>query len=94
MSVTIKDIKRQFLTAEKVEQFRSMQLFIAYFPKGRVLISYYTPVGYYSYINGWSITTKKYSRSTSRQITMFSRDSAVTRISQEKLEIALECFGI
>lgn len=84
---TLSDIKKLY-PDYRVSQIGSKQLFIVH--KGApLLLSYYTTIGIR--LDGvWNITTKRYSRTTTKQITQFSNDRTanrtVVRITQEELE--------
>lgn len=80
-----------------VKQVGSKQLFIvdAYAPKNRinarVLVSYYTIIGIFDGMK-WRITTKKYSPTTSKQITQFHRETPfdIVRIDEDELQALLD----
>jgi hypothetical protein len=85
MSITISDIKRYYPEAKEVKQIDSMQLFIVVYSRYSLLVSYTTMIGIWTLKNPtWLLTVKKYSRSTSRQMTRFSRYYSNTRISQDE----------
>ena len=68
---TLTDIKKLYPN-DKVTQVRSIQLFVVH--KGNpLLVSYRTVIGV-RIGDTWYITTKKYSVSTSRQITEFRNE--------------------
>lgn len=72
--VTVKDIRARFnLRGEvNIKQIGSKQLFIVDCPiNGRLLISYYTVVGYFN--DKWYLTKYKYSLTTSKQLNQFAR---------------------
>lgn len=56
------------INIEEVKQVGSKQLFIV---KGRELYSYWTKVGYLEDAT-WFLTTKKYTKTTSKQLTQFA----------------------
>jgi hypothetical protein len=87
MSVTKKDIQARF--GGEVEQVGSKQLFIVTYPTYRLLISYYTIIGYRSEVT-WLLTTKKYSRTTSKQLSQFSYRKTIGWVEQEHLEELIE----
>ena len=90
MSVTKKNISSIFgVPLSAVKQVGAKQLFIIYIPDGGyrlILVSYKTIIGYHD-SDGWYITTKKYSHTTSRQITAFSRGrlGKIKRIDNDTL---------
>jgi hypothetical protein len=74
--VTKKDIRARFnLRGEvNIKQVSSKQLFIVDCPiNGRLLLSYYTVVGYFN--DRWYLTKYKYSQTTSRQLTQFANST-------------------
>lgn len=76
MGVTKRDIQARF--GGKVEQVGYKQLFIVTQPDRQLLISYKTIVGYkYPANNVWLLTRAKYSPTTSKQLTQFSRGKVV-----------------
>jgi len=93
MAVTKEQVKAQF--GGTVEQVGSKQLFIVTYPSYRILVSYYTIVGYKA-SGCWLLTTAKYSKTTSRQLTQFAWDKTVSWIEQEHLEelIQVDCLGL
>jgi hypothetical protein len=82
MSVTKRDIQDRF--GGEVEQVGSKQLFVVTYPDYRLLVSYYTIVGFRSQ-GAWLLTTAKYSKTTSKQLTQFSRDKLIGWLEQEHL---------
>lgn len=70
--VTKKDIMTRFdLRESQVSQVGSKQLFIVdTIHNGRLLVSYYTVVGYFN--DKWYLTRYKYSKTTSKQLTQFA----------------------
>lgn len=91
MKVTKKDISAIFgVSPGAIKQVGSKQLFLAYVYTDevgyqKILISYRTIIGVYDEM--WHITTKKYSRTTSYQITAFSRGKwgKVKRVDNDTL---------
>ncbi|MFA5670243.1 MAG: hypothetical protein WC967_13455 [Balneolaceae bacterium] len=76
MAITKTTIKSRFPNAERIEQVKSKQLFIVYYVNFSLLVSYTTVIGYKehgSLDNKWNITNRKYSQSTSRQVTYFHK---------------------
>lgn len=79
MKVTKKDISNIFgVSPAAIEQIGAKQLFIVDISNGEIgyrhiLVSYRTIIGFHD-SEFWYITTKKYSRTTSSQITAFSRN--------------------
>jgi len=82
MPVTIKDIKHFFSLAD-VEQVKSMQLFIV---NNNILVSYRTIIGILDNNDCWHITNKKYSSSTSKQITIFKRSNYHVIVDDEVVD--------
>lgn len=78
--------------ANHVKQIKSKNLYVAEYDSYKLLISYNTIIGI---LQGetWQVTTKKYSTTTSRQITDFSCDHTVTRIEQALLDDMLKSVG-
>ena len=78
MNVTKKTISAIFgVPLSSIEQIGAKQLFIVNISNGeigyrKILVSYRTIIGFFD-SEFWHITTKKYSRTTSSQITAFSR---------------------
>jgi len=83
MSVTKRDIQNRF--GGEVNQVASKQLFVVTFPTYQLLVSYLTIVGYRS-DKTWLLTKAKYSSTTSKQLTQFSRHKTIVWIEQEHLE--------
>ena len=72
--ITIKDIQARFsLRKSQVSQIGSKQLFIVDTYNGRLLLSYYTVVGYFN--DKWYLTKYKYSVTTSKQLSQFARST-------------------
>lgn len=92
MSVTKRNISAIFgVSLAAIEQVGARQLFMAYIYTEelgyqKILISYRTVIGVYDG-DIWHITTKKYSHTTSRQITSFSssRWNKIKRIDNDTL---------
>lgn len=79
--VTIKDIKAIWPDAD-VQQVASKQLFIVQLTNIRILVSYKTIVGKYTYSPDhgyyvWLLSRYKYSSTTSKQLSQFSRGQDV-----------------
>jgi len=74
--VTKKDIKDRFsLRDSQVSQIGNKQLYIVdTCHNGRLLLSYYTVVGYFN--DNWYLTRHKYSQTTSRQLSQFARSTS------------------
>ena len=78
MTYRIKPVTRQNVAntfgvpLDSVKQCDSMQLFIVKRSFGTVLVSYYTTVGILK-DGTWYLTTQRYSVTTSKQLTRFSR---------------------
>jgi hypothetical protein len=74
MSKYIKSLRELFPSAINIEQIGSKQIAIVIQPEGLTeLYSYSTKVGIFK--EGiWYLTTAKYSHTTSRQLTEFSRN--------------------
>lgn len=99
MNVTTKTISAIFgvpLTA--IKQIGSKQLFVVNVSNGdigykHILVSYRTIIGYNDN-EFWYITTKKYSQTTSKQITTFSRNrwDRIKRVENEELIALLPDF--
>jgi hypothetical protein len=87
MSVTKKDIQSRF--GGEVSQVGHKQLFVALFPAYQLLISYLTIVGY-CFEGTWLLTTKKYSHTTSKQLSQFSYRKTVVWIDEVHLEELIE----
>lgn len=87
MGVTKRDIQARF--NGEVEQMGRKQLFIVRFSTYKLLVSYYTIVGYRSQ-GSWLLTTAKYSSTTSKQLTQFSHSKTIGWIEQEHLEELIE----
>ena len=72
--VTKKSIANKFSPCT-VEQLGSKQLFIVDKGSYCLLVSYYTAIGYrLAGDNCWTLTAQKYSATTSKQTTWFSRN--------------------
>lgn len=75
-NVEVKDIMISFnVSRDKIKQVNTMQLFIvdtSYL--GRLLVSYKTAIGIFHNLT-WYITTEKFSTTTSKQVTIFSRST-------------------
>ena len=89
MPVTKKDISAIFnVPTANITQVGSKQMFKVTSVKDKCffLLSYRTIIGIY-HDNIWKITTKKYSSTTSRQITAFShsRGDRIKRVDNEEL---------
>lgn len=92
MNVTKKDISAIFgVPLSAIEQVGAKQLFIVNISNGdigyrHILVSYRTIIGYNDN-EFWYITTKKYSRTTSSQITSFSssRWGRIKRVDNDTL---------
>lgn len=92
MKVTKESISAIFgVPLSAIEQVGSKQLFIVNISSGdigyrHILVSYRTIIGYNDN-EFWYITTKKYSRTTSSQITAFSRNRSgrIKYIENEEL---------
>ena len=92
MNVTKKDISTIFgVPLSAIEQVGRKQLFVVNISSGdigyrHILISYRTIIGFHD-SEFWYITTRKYSRTTSCQITEFSRNrrDRIKYISNEEL---------
>ena len=89
MPVTKKDIANIFnVPTTDITQIGSKQMFKVLSVKDKCLflVSYRTIIGIY-HDNIWKITTKKYSITTTQQITAFSRGKwgRISRISNEEL---------
>ena len=105
MNVSVKEIANQFgATKEEITQIGSKQLFIVQCNKHYdsvtrryyrcpVLVSYKTIVGFFHTAdNEWKLTSKTYSRTTSKQLTQFSSVSSgrkVSRVSEAQFETLL-----
>jgi len=83
MSVTKKDVLRQYPDALNVSQVDSMQLFVITFSKYELLQSYYTVVGVKT--DKWYLTTEKYSVSTTRQMNKFAKYNICVRVESKEL---------
>ena len=92
MNVTKKDISAIFgVSLAAIEQINNKQLFMVYIYTDelgyqKILISYRTIIGVYD-DEMWHITTKKYSQTTSSQITSFSssRWGRIKRVNNDTL---------
>lgn len=95
-NVTIKDIMIGFnVKRDKVKQFNSCQLFIVdtnYL--GRILVSYKTTIGVFHNLT-WYITKEKFSPTTSKQITIFSRATPfeVVRLDADTFQDMLDAVS-
>ena len=91
--VTKQDITERF-NAASVTQIGSKQLFIAQLQNNvTVLISYYTIVGF-ERSGIWYVTDRKYSVTTSRQITQFSRNNRVHKLTENDFNSQLQLLGV
>jgi hypothetical protein len=74
--VTKKDVMARFsLRDSQVRQIGAKQLFVIdTIHNGRLLISYYTVVGYFN--DKWYLTKYKYSQTTSKQLTQFANNTS------------------
>ena len=94
--VQVKDIQLAFnVSRNMVKQVNSMQLFIvdtSYL--GRILVSYKTTIGAF-HNSVWYITTEKFSSTTSKQITVFSRLTPfeVERVDAETFNRLLDAIS-
>lgn len=92
-NVAIKDIMISFnVPRSNVKQVNTMQLFIvdtSYL--GRLLISYKTTIGIFHNLT-WYITREKFSTTTSKQITIFSRSTPfeVVRLDSDSFQDMLD----
>lgn len=92
MSVTKRNISAIFgVPLSAIKQIGSKQLFVVNISSGdigyrHILVSYRTIIGYNDN-EFWYITTRKYSQTTSRQITAFSRNrwDRIKRVENEEL---------
>lgn len=92
MKVTKKDISAIFgVPLSAIKQVGAKQLFIINVSNGdigyrHILVSYRTIIGFHD-SEFWYITTKKYSQTTSCQITAFSRGrwDRIKRVENEEL---------
>lgn len=99
MKVTKKDISAIFgVPLSAIEQVGSKQLFVVNIASGdigyrHILVSYRTIIGFHD-SEFWHITTKKYSRTTSRQIIAFSsnRWGRIKYVENEELVNLLPDF--
>jgi hypothetical protein len=82
MSLTVKDTK-YFFNSDNVEQVKSMQLFIV---NNNILVSYKTVIGILDNNDCWYITNRKYSKTTSRQITVFKRSNYHVIVDDEVID--------
>ena len=69
--ITTRDIKTLF-NSDNVDQIASMQLFIVNY---NLLVSYKTIIGVIDRNDCWHITSRKYSKPTSKQTTVFKRNN-------------------
>lgn len=106
---TRKDIANQFgLPLNAVEQIGSKQLFkvdCSSYPNsydsysrkyysGNLLTSYRTIVGiYHTADSEWKLTSKKYSVTTTRQLSDFSKTHKVCRVTEEEFNELLAVVG-
>ena len=89
MKVTIETIKDNFPSATKINQIGAKQLFTCTINGCNYLISYKTVVGIIV-DDVWMLTPHKHSRTTSKQLTVFSYDNPVKIASvKEWMEISL-----
>lgn len=93
--VTKQNIIDHFGAAE-VEQVGSKQLFIVTLQNNvTVLISYYTIVGFYSpAADVWYVTDRKYSQTTSCQLTAFARNKRVHKLPEDDFNSQLKLLGV
>ena len=71
------------ISVEQVEQHGSKQLFTIQYRGTRCLVSYYTIVGVYRH-GTWYVTRHKYSVTTSKQVSQWSRGiSSIVYIEDE-----------
>lgn len=92
-NVEVKDIMLSFnVSRDKVKQVNTMQLFLVDTSNlGRVLISYKTIIGVF-YNLTWFITKEKFSTTTSKQITIFTRSTPfdVVRLDSDTFQDMLD----
>ena len=99
MKVTKESISVIFgVPLSAIKQIGSKQLFVVNVSNGEIgyrhiLVSYRTIIGYND-SEFWYLTTKKYSRTTSRQISAFSRNrwDRIKRVENEELVALLPDF--
>lgn len=79
--ITCQNIANEFgIDINNVTQIDSKHLFIVELSNGKTaLVSYYTIVGYYVF-GTWYITSKKYSATTSRQLSKFASGRTVIKV--------------
>lgn len=80
--ITLKQTRANFPHYTKHEQIGSMQLFVCSQPADStkpqaILVSYRTIVGFKDSTGVWTITTRRYSVTTTKQIRQFSRGKPV-----------------
>ena len=82
--------------ATNVTQIGSKQLFTAQLRHDvTVLISYYTIVGFYSpAADVWYVTDRKYSQTTSCQLTAFARNKRVHKLTENDFNSQLKLLGV
>ena len=106
---TRKDIANQFgLPLDAIEQIGSKQLFIvdcSSYPNSfdsysrkyysvSLLVSYKTIVGiYHTADSGWKLTSKKYSVTTTRQLSDFSKTYNTCRVTEDEFNELLTVVG-
>lgn len=106
---TRKDIANQFgLPLNAIEQIGSKQLFkvdCSSYPNSydsysrkyysvSLLVSYRTIVGiYHTADSEWKLTSRKYSDTTSRQLSSFSKDHNASYVSEEAFNELLDLVG-
>lgn len=92
-NVEVKDIMISFnVPRANVKQVNTMQLFIvdtSYL--GRLLVSYKTTIGIFHNLT-WYVTTEKFSTTTSKQVTIFSRSTPfdVVRLDADTFQDMLD----
>jgi hypothetical protein len=91
---TRKDIALQFgLPLEAVEQIGSQQLFKVDCTVS-LLVSYRTIVGiYHTADSEWKLTSKKYSVTTTRQLSQFCNSHNAVRVTEEEFNELLAIVG-
>ena len=106
---TRKDIANQFgLPLNAIEQIGSKQLFIVYcssYPNSfdsysrkyysvSLLVSYRTILGiYHTADSEWKLTSKTYSRTTTKQLSDFSKTHNAWRVTEEEFNELLAVVG-
>lgn len=91
--VTKQTVMTLFNTPSAVRVGRQQLFIVTLLNNVTVLVSYLTVVGY---LKGtvWYITDRKYNITTSRQITQFSRNNRVQKLTENDFSSQLQLLGV